>query len=471
MSKKVNIIIFGGSGHWAEQNHYPAILSLKKKTDDVRVVAICDPIDPYSTDSAHYAVGRSNLAAILESDRPEWINSNAFDNEELMAYLSEVADKSGINAAIISTNPTQHFRYALWAAQRSVAVICDKPLVVTRDASWRSDQALKIDRQFKDLTSAIEAGGLPSHRAFVVPLRRRALRPFTQMADEISHVYKKYEQPITHMNLLVNGGVHRYPKEYLKGGAHGFVEGIGSLSHSSYHYLDVIAWYIKLAPGNIKKVGISVQYVRRVKDYLKSHAYKQLLELNNESAESVEVTNIPESVLNAELDFSLHYTFYDENNLPVADVNYIYASTSFSPRKAKYSEDILDHANSKGGGRMSQIFMDIHQGVMQNWQLIKNDEVFDGNEIEVTHRMHPEIGAKSERLVYGDAYEEKINPMSLVEDFLLSTADERSSNQELQDIHSQQLSQRLFSLSYQKIADEFEGNTDELVFNISDLLD
>jgi len=194
------------------------------------------------------------------------------------------------------------------------------------------------------------------------------------------------------------------------------------------------------------------------------------MNLNDEQSE-VEVATLPDSVLNAELDFCLHFTFYDNEDLPISDVNYIYTSTSFSPRNAKFSADILDHANSKGGGRMSQIFMDIHQGVLQNWQLIKNDEVFDGNEIEVTHRSHPKVGLKSERLIYDDAYEKSSTPKNLVEDFLLGSEATSSTDKDLQDIHSQRLSQKLFSIAYLKIAEEFEGDSKERIFDISKLLD
>lgn len=41
---------------------------------------------------------------------------------------------------------------------------------------------------------------------------------------------------------------------------------------------------------------------------------------------------------------------------------------------------------------MSQIYFDIHQGALQNWQLIKNDVVFFGNNIHIKGRLHPTLG-------------------------------------------------------------------------------
>jgi hypothetical protein len=113
--------------------------------------------------------------------------------------------------------------------------------------------------------------------------------------------------------------------------------------------------------------------------------------------------------------------------------------------------------------------MDVHQGALQNWQLVKNDEVFNGNEIEVTHRVHPKVGSNTERLTYDDAYEKSSTPKNLVESFLLSD-NEEPAGKDLQDIHSQQLSQKLFSMAYLKIAEEFEDISKERTFDISKLL-
>src|SRR5262249_1051778 len=152
----------------------------------------------------------------------------------------------------------------------------------------------------------------PNYR-FCTPLRRRALSPFVTIAESLQSIHKRTGEGITYVNAIINSGVHRYPVEFLKGGAHGYLDGVGSLSHSSYHYLDVIAWYLQCAPGSIAKIGITLPYIIRVRDYIARQGYSQLLQLNGENSSVVapDIT-LPNRVLNAELDFTIHLHLYDQ---------------------------------------------------------------------------------------------------------------------------------------------------------------
>ncbi len=84
--RKANLLIIDGSGHLCELNHYPAILSIRNEGIDTRVVAICDPQDPRSTNPKHYKAGRKNLDAILLSYNPIWINPMSNKRPELKRY-------------------------------------------------------------------------------------------------------------------------------------------------------------------------------------------------------------------------------------------------------------------------------------------------------------------------------------------------------------------------------------------------
>lgn len=455
---RVNFFIAGGSGHWCELNHYPAILALKNEGIDARVAVICDPINPYKANSKHYKVGRKNLNRILRDDKPEWVNPSDSSQENLKKKLSELFREKEINIAIIATNPSCHYFYADLIVDSGINALCDKPLIVVPDSSWNTKQALLIEQKFRGLLNKVKTNQKknPDYR-FCTPLRRRALTPFIKIADSLSKVYSQTNQGLTYVNAIINGGVHRYPVEFLKGGAHGYIDGVGSLSHSSYHYLDVIAWYLQTAPGDTAYLEVTLPYVSRVKDYLKKQGYRNLMKLNQEDP-LVVVNNIklPENVLNAELDFTIHMTLFDKENNKLGLFSYTSNHTTFTSRRTKYDPEMLDHTNDKDGGRMSQIYFDIHQGALQNWLLIKNDIVFENNNIEITQRLHPKLGNSYLKEEYADAYDSQtITPKDLFVSFVkksLRLPIPKIHDEHLQLLTTQEITHRIFSASYELIA-------------------
>ncbi|MEI7758963.1 MAG: Gfo/Idh/MocA family oxidoreductase [bacterium] len=466
--KKVNFLIIGGSGHLCEISHYPAIISMKNEGIKSRVVAICDPDNPRSLDPSHYKVGRENLNTVLSLDDPIWINPNSFKKpSQLRHYLSQIAKKEKVDIVIIASNPSSHYYYSDWAVEEGINVLCDKPLVVVPDSSWKFEKAKLIEKRFRALYKKVEKAqkANPNYR-FCTPLRRRPLTPFMNVAQELTSVYEQTKEGVTYINAVVNGGIHRYPIEFLKGGAHGYLDGVGSLSHSSYHYLDILAWYLQCAPGKIAKINVTLPYVFRVKDYMQKQGYGQLMQLNDEKPYIVEHgITLPDRVLNAELDFIVHLHLYDKEDKKIGLVSYTSNHTTFSPRTAKYNPKVLDHANNKNGGRMSNIYFDIQQGSVQNWSIMKNDVVFEENYIETTQRLHPKLGNSYTKKKYTNAYDSQtITLEDLFVSFVKKSAGievPENHDQHLQLLNSQKLTHRLFSATYELIALDYNdpGNS------------
>jgi hypothetical protein len=345
--------------------------------------------------------------------------------------------------------------------ENGINILCDKPLIVVPNSSWDMNQAMLIEQRFQSLLDKVKKNQKqnPNYR-FCTPLRRRALTPFVKIANNLSKIHSETNQGLTYMTAIINGGVHRYPVEFLKGGAHGYIDGVGSLSHSSYHYLDVIAWYLQSAPGDIATIELTLPYVSRVGDYLRKQGYQHLMHINNEDpsvvVDGVELTN---SILNAELDFTIHITLFDKDRNQLGLFSYTSNHSTFTSRKTKYDPEMLDHTNDKDGGRMSQIYFDVHQGALQNWLLIKNDIVFDGNTIEITQRLHPELGNPYLKEEYTDAYDSQtVTPKDLFVSFVkksigLPVPDVH--DEHLQLLTTQELTHRIFSASYELLAQKY----------------
>lgn len=477
INKKIfKVLIAGGCGFWADKTHFPAIIQLKREGIPVKVVGIIDAKNP------ERVTNKINMKQIVEIDNPEWVDVSGRKDKEIEKKMDELNSTYKIDLMIVSTNPVYHYFYSKWAMMNGISVLCDKPLVVTRNASFDLRQALMIQKQLEDIEKLYrKAKKVNSKYMFCTSLRRRALAPFLDIAKGLTYVEQKTGEGIKYMNVIVNSGLHRYPIEFTKGGAHGYLDGVGSLVHSSFHYIDLIAWYLQIAKGNATKISVSLQYISRVKDYLNNHGYKnikKLIEGENNGIEDEVV--IPTQVSKCELDFIFHLKLLDDKNIPVGLISYTSNHTSFTPRLTKYHPDMTDPAYETDGGRMSQLYIDIHQGALQNWQLIKNDIVFHGNEIQIVGRQHPKIGNLYLKKEYKDAYNSETTPTDLLKALIKYLGEFETKSKELSSItafEDQKLTNRLFSKFYELIANDYETEvlkknkkTIESTINIADNL-
>lgn len=460
MGKPLSVLVVGGTGHWSETNHYPALLALRREGLLNRVVGICDPCNPYEAPQHHYADGRPHLREVLQADRPDWINPAGMDEAELEQVLQRYSQETPIDLAIISCDPVCHFFYASWALRSQISVVCDKPPVLEPRASFCVDSARRIIRQHTALIDLVQAQRASHPQLmFYVPLSRRLNQPFQTIAHGLSEVFERTGQGITSMLVQINNGLHRCPAEFLKGGAHGYRAGVGALAHTSYHLLDVIAWYLGAARGAIHSVGISVPYVHRIADYLRAKTYQPLMQLLEQEAVD-EPVDLPPEVVNAELDFTVHLTLYDAQGQQLGLAVYASNHTSATPRLALYDPATPDPANQRLGGRMQQIFIDVHQGALQNYVLRRDDVVFlEKKRTEVVRRLHPRLGTSYEKLVFADEdHEAGMRPVDVFRSCvqrLRGAAVPAAHEHNLHVWMTERLTYQLFACTYEKMAERF----------------
>lgn len=452
--KVVNILIVGGSGFWSKQNHIPALISLKKEGIPFKLIAICDTINPFD-----HITGNSR--SLLELEKPAWLDAGK-SKKYIFSELERINTQQKIDLMIIATSPIHHYEYAVWGLKRLINIICDKPIVVVKNSAFNYDQALSIYNKFTNLqeliTKAKSAESKNKNYLFSTPLRRRALTPFLNIADGLTKIYEQTGEGIRHMNVIINNGINKYPVELLNDGAHGYLHGVGSLSHSSYHYIDIIAWYLTIAPGKAEKIRIDTPYVYRVSDYLKIEGYKFIQDLIEKKKLQNNIT-LNKAILASELDFKFNLRLLDKNNNLTGLITYSNNHTSFTPRLSKYNSRIIDYANDKNGGRMSQVFFDIHQGAIQNFQLVKNDVVFTPYNIQLFARKHPRLGKIYSEKTYKDAYiKNTFTPKDLVKSVVKQLAGlpiDHSILTKLSDFDNQILTNKIFSAFYELIANEY----------------
>ncbi len=458
-----NVVLVGGSGFWSDQNYIKNLLEIKQKRL-IKVTAIIDPQNPYESQRHH------NLKAILAMDNPQWVNPSEFSTiDEIFAQLKEPPA-----LVIVSCNPDRHFSYIQHCISNDIHTLIDKPVCVTSGAAANLDNAKQIYNDFLHLINKKELSGGTSMALTV--LRRRSLKPFMHVADEVARCYRETGQGITQINLIVNGGIHKFPKEfYFNTGAHGYLEGIGSLSHSAYHYIDIITWLLEQAPGDLAYLRIGLNSVKRISDYLNSNGYsslQKLLDIPEEIATAPGV--IPQQILDAELDTNFTLEMLNSEHAVIGAINFIDCHTTFSPR-TRGVELNGDHANYTDGGRMSHIYLDVQQGPLQSWQVDKNDIVFSTQSIRVSGRRHPSYHSETTySQIYTDAYEKAERPMAQLLDEVIAKLDSPGNDQSIpgsyiKDLNLELFNMRLYSAFYELLAMEKTGEHKKLEVDINEL--
>jgi hypothetical protein len=453
------IAIAGAAGVWADHCHAPAINELFMAGFPVRVVAVAELGDPFFSTAAREHIRARQM---IEMHRPSLIDASRGVREAL-ADLDTVHAREGVDLLIVCTDPVAHFPYCRWAASNAVSFLCDKPITLVDKCSSQLAAASAISKQFDSLLSLIQSARAKNSRFRAATLlRRRSLAPFLLAAQEITSVYQATGSPVRSMNVGTSVGVHFTPDEYLSPGAHGFLDGCGSLSFSSYHYLDVIAWFLSLAPGSASHVRVECPYVLRVADCLATNVSSPLFLLLGAQAESGVTRDLPDHVAAAELDFFVTMRLLDDEEQPLGLITYSYNRTSYTARKIRPNQNIVNPGAHPDGGRMSQFLIDLHQGPCQSIRLLKNDAVFGSQRIRYERWAHPMLGADAyEERLFEDAYEGNlITPKGLVQDFirlLSGTVTEADLAIVPSPVESQQLTHRIYAACYEILAEDAEA--------------
>ncbi|MYW01352.1 aminotransferase class I/II-fold pyridoxal phosphate-dependent enzyme [Streptomyces sp. SID3343] len=458
-TRPVNILLIGGCGHWAaKENHVPALLDLKAEGFPVRVGAVCDPRDPYREGIGE--LGMAPLVDLVREDAPIWLDPARLPPDALYQALDALHARDPFDALVIACNPVHHMVYLRWAVTRGLHALCDKPVVCTENASWDPTAAHRIQHDFDDLLRELEKQQQVRPCHVVVPLRRRANDAYLTVAREIEEVQHVHQQGLTSLNLVKNAGMYRLPTEYGMGDAHGYGSGVGSLAFSSYHFIDVIAWYLSLAPGRATRLVLTNPYVRRLGNYLRTTESQLLGRILGVAGEPPVLA--PEA-LRAEVDFVFHAELLDESRNTLGLVTYSCFNNTYSHRTTGASEvDSAGLVPFREKGRMSQFVMDINQGNLQHLVMTKNDVVGESYRIAVRRRRNPRVTEEPSReWLFEDAHHgSRITPRHLTQAFVRLAAGQElppDVARHLSFLHDQRLSHAIFAGFYRLMAADYAG--------------
>ena len=157
--------------------------------------------------------------------------------------VDEVVMRERIGAVVVATEPSLHMPYALWALERGLSVLLDKPLSVHGGASANPAAAVAIAEDYDALMRAYDQARLRDPSIVVSVMSQRRHHPaFQRMRDLIAEVADQTNCPITSIQSFHGDGQWRLPDELVDLTYHGYQDGYGKAAHSGYHFFDIAQW-------------------------------------------------------------------------------------------------------------------------------------------------------------------------------------------------------------------------------------
>ncbi len=303
-----------------------------------------------------------------------FLEENGFKNTRIFTINDELKDKEKlendiknillayckylkITHIVISTEPKAHFMYLKFALENNINVLTDKPITVTKNMTNLSSIE-KIRKQYYELLKLANNANCSCK----IMCQRQYHRGYELIKKELQEVVKKYQIPITNIDIFHSDGAWEMPHDLEKEN-HPYKYGYGKLFHSGYHFIDLLSDFIKIndcLKGNKKITNAEV--------------YSKVFTPNDE----INIITIDD-----------YKRLFKGQNIP----NYYYKNKN--PKFIKYGEKdyhgLLTFYNKNGSTITTANLNLIHNGVSRR-EWIETREFYKNNERIRHERINIEIG-------------------------------------------------------------------------------
>ena len=246
----VNLLLIGFGPH-AKRIHYP-ICKREEEAHGLRIVFGVDLLEKREDIESYLQTRGESLPMYYVTDTG---NTDSLD-PETERKLNEVVNTYHIHGAIISTEPSAHVKYAAWALARGIHILMDKPISAVKHSSTSEEAVYKIIEDFENLKTLYKQSEKKYGRLLFSLMAQRRYHPaFQKIKWLISEVFEKTNCPITSVQSFHADGQWRLPSDIIDIRYHSYNDGYGVCSHSGYHSLDIISWWMKAAEAPDKEVN------------------------------------------------------------------------------------------------------------------------------------------------------------------------------------------------------------------------
>lgn len=237
-ARKISLIEFGIGPH-ARRIYVPAIKALSVHYDISLHLVVDLKANEELIRSYFKEQGMSPQFHFISPFRSNTLPSS------LERFLNEFVKNNRINGVIISTDPLTHLPYAFWALKNGLNILMDKPISSRKNAVCHMGAARSIQDDYLELLKRYNKLQKMTKTCFMVNTQRRFHPGFAYIKERLHEVSKKTSCPITAIQSTHCDGQWRFPNEIASEKYHGYNEGYGKISHSGYHFLDLVYQFYK----------------------------------------------------------------------------------------------------------------------------------------------------------------------------------------------------------------------------------
>ncbi len=234
----VKNIILVGLGPHARRIYYP-LLEKYAKSHQLNLVLVVDVQDQQDKICA-YLAGRP-----LQPEKLFFIESNQRNRPNLEGQLQAALDRlvleQRLDGVIISTEAKAHKPYLLWAIERNLDVLVDKPIVALCGLTTHRKAARQIYTDYLE----IEAKLRQSRSNVIVQCQRCSHPGYCFVKTYLTEFIQQYQIPLSYLDIYHADGMWCMPPELFERENHPYKYGYGKLMHSGYHFIDLWAWLVE----------------------------------------------------------------------------------------------------------------------------------------------------------------------------------------------------------------------------------
>lgn len=375
--------------------HYGVRLVAAVELESGRVGAV-QALSENGLDAQILTVGR------FESDMPA----------DTRQALDAAADRLRPRALIVATDPLSHRPYVLWAMQRGMDVLLDKPITTRRGAVSDPLAAQGIESDFIKIVSAWHEAR--RHRPVVVSVcAHRRYHPGIEEAVRIvREACEKTGCPVTDIHSHHADGQWRLPEEIRTQDHHSYHSGHGKASHSGHHFFDCV--YRFYQAGTVS--GKSPDSMRVYASFVQPHGL--LRQLNRTDYERLFGENYRLACPHSDEELDRQFRDFGE-----VDLNAAITFMSDGVAMGQASLNLLHNSFSrrgwlhppvdlyKGNGRVKHEHHRVHVGpflavAIHSYQAKSDHDASDGSDLRAGGNNHFEIHIfRNTRMIGGEEVE------------------------------------------------------------------
>jgi len=228
-----------GAGYHAKDIHLPYLGSMERE-GRINLAAIVD-LETVLTE----IIEHTNSLGLQTSS---YIGVPPFSGDrlpdELAQRLKQTVESCGINAVIITVPPEVHKAYTMWALDMGLDILLDKPITTRSHAGRELTEAIGIYQDYQDILARYRQIQSTKDTALTVHTPRRYHPAFRKMLALLEEIRDRTHWPVSSIYSIHCDGGWRLPAEWVDIDNHGCNQGIGVISHSGYHIIDIACQFM-----------------------------------------------------------------------------------------------------------------------------------------------------------------------------------------------------------------------------------